>query len=329
MRASAATGLAPLAADALPVSDLVDGQETNARVVEFETSEIRASIRVDGEYHGVSRLLHKSTGRQVIDGRYSALNLYRLFSVNSAMGQPRRMERTSRQGRDWVTITWPATEAHQGVITARYELAGPHAIDLWLTVESEGNYRGYEIFAPSYFDKALVPHAYLKPSRGTTGPPELVVPTVNDVFRGTVVVFPRDAHAARRCVDGRWERREFSSSVVQMCPVRHYGHCCAIMKDPEGSLAAVLMADPSECYAISARYHADNDADRLTTYSAFDLSLFGDDVTPGYRRTVKVRLALVETDAAMTRPLDLYQEFLRQRIGRSSARRDSPRKDEP
>ena len=61
---------------------------------DFETEQIQGTIRVDGAYHGVTRLVDKQTGRQVIDPRYSALNLFRLFSVNQGMGQPRTMERT-------------------------------------------------------------------------------------------------------------------------------------------------------------------------------------------------------------------------------------------
>ena len=48
----------------------------------------------------------------------------------------------------------------------------------------------------------------------------------------------------------------------------------------------------------------------MTTYSAFDLSLFGDDLLPGDERIVKVRLALVPLDAEWQAPLRLYRAFL-------------------
>ena len=72
------------------------------------------------------------------------------------------------------------------------------------------------------------------------------------------------------------------------------------------------MSRPRHCYAISTRYHADRDADRLTTYSAFDLSLFGDDLPPGDERTVKVRLAVTPLDRDLSQPVKLYREFLAQ-----------------
>lgn len=275
---------------------------------DFETNLIQGTIRLDGAYHGVTRLVDKRTGKQVIDSRYSALNLFKLMSVNQAMDQPRHMRRTTTVAADWVEVTWAATEWHQARITARYEVRRPNAVDLTVTVRSHAAYRGYELFLSSYFDKLLRPHVYLCSRDGREC--DLVLPTVNDVFRGTVLVFPRDAQAARHCVDGRWERSERAMPTVQMCPVRHYAHCMAYMADPDERLAVVLMSRPVDCYAISTRYHAASQADRLTTYSAFDLSLFGDDLAPRDERTVKVRLAVTELDDDLSQPLKLYQEFI-------------------
>jgi hypothetical protein len=173
-------------------------------------------------------------------------------------------------------------------------------------------YAGYEVFLTNYFDKRFVPHVYLAPHRADSavGP---VVPMVSDIIRGTLPVFARDALAARRSVDGRWERNERNASVVQMCPVRHYRYCLAVMADPRSDLGVVLMAHPQDCYAISTRYHAADEADRLTTYSAFDLSLFGDDFVPDDARTVKVRLALTPLDKERSQAVTLYKSFIAQR----------------
>ena len=274
----------------------------------FETGQIRGTIRLDGAYHGVTRLVDKKTGRQVIDERYSALNLFKLMSVNQIMGQPRHMERTTRISPRQVEADWAPTDGHKAEISARYEVIQPNAVDVTVTVRSKGAYRGYEVFMSNYFDKTLRPRVYLQ-SRGKN-PPELIVPMVNDVFRGTVLVFPRDTHAARRCVDGRWDRNEWDTPVVQMCPVRRYAHCLAFLTDPDEQVGVVLMLRPEDCYAISARYFAEDDADRLTTYSAFDFSLFGDDLLPGSERSVKCRLALVPLDGDLSRPLEMYKTFV-------------------
>jgi len=294
-----------------PAPAAIQADETGAGF-DFQTEEIDGAIRLEGAYHGVARLVDRRTGRQVIDSRYSALNLFKLMSVNLAMGQPRTMPRTIETGPGWGQVRWGATDSHRAEVLARYEIRPPNAIDLSVTVKSRGTYAGYELFLSNYFDKALRPHVYLEPARGrpAAGEAERVLPTVNDAFRGTVLVFPRDAHAARRCLDGRWDRSENDTPTVQMCPLRRYAHCLAVMADPDHSLGVVLMSRPQDCYAVSTRYHAGADEDRLTNYSAFDLSLFGDDLLPGDVRTVRVRLAVAPLDADWQAPLRLYRAFL-------------------
>ncbi|MDZ4288220.1 MAG: hypothetical protein U0984_09685 [Prosthecobacter sp.] len=279
---------------------------------DFDTPVMSGSIKADGPYHGVTRLVDKRSGRQLVDARYSALNLFRLFSVNLGMGTPRAMKREVRATATSVEIIWPATDEHQGEITARYEVREPDTVDLRLTLRAQGTYAGYELLLPSYYDKSMIPHVYLKPRAIAGKPPtaDLVVPTFNEVFRGCSLVFPRDAHAARRPVDGRWNRSEFKSSVAPFFPVRHYAHPVAFMTDPEKTLAVVLMMRAPACSAISARYYTERDDERATTYSAVDFLVFGDDLLPGDVRTADVRLVLTPLDAAMSQPLKLHEKFL-------------------
>jgi hypothetical protein len=290
----------------------------DARSFDFETEQMAGTIRLDGPYHGVTRLVDKRTGRQMISSKLSALNLYRLMSVGQVLGMPRTTERTIRASSDWVEVKWAAEKPKDevaarrqvGELTARYEVYETNVIEVTITVRSLGTFAGFEVFLPNYFDKALRPHIYLQPRGFGRDPakqePDLVVPMVNDAFRGTLLAFPRDDHAARLCLDGRWDRL----SEIQVSPVRHYAHCLAVLTDPEKQSAVVLMARPRHCYAISARYHADNDADRLAPYSAFDFALFGDDLLPGNQRSVKVRLALTALEGDLSRPLKLYRSFL-------------------
>ena len=278
------------------------------QTLDFETPQIQGTIQLDGPYHGVTRLIHKQSGRQLIDPRYSALNLFKLMSVNLMMGQPRQMERTVRFGDDWAEVRWPSTDTHLGEVIARYQVRPPNAVDLTITVRSQANYPVYETFLSSYFDNTLQPHVYLKSRDGKSS--DLVHPTVNDVFRNTLLVFPRDLHSARHCLDGRWDRREGSGPVIQNCPVRPYAHCLGMLVDPEKTLAVLLMANPDDCYAFSTRYDASDQADRLTSYSAFDFSLFGHDLVPGTERTATVRLAVTPLDPEFSQPLRLYSQFL-------------------
>lgn len=305
----AVAGLAICAA-ALPAGEVPLRPDSTGAAFDFATDEIEGTLRTDGSYHGVTRLVHKRTGRQVIDPRYSALNLFKLMSTNQMMDQPRQMERHAKAEGASVEIVWPPSEGHRGELVARYTVRTPRAVDLDVTVRSQGTYSAYELFLSSYFDKAFEPHVWLQSRRRE--PPQRVLPVVNDVFRGAVLVFPRDSLAARNCLDGRWERDERKTPTVQMCPVRHYAHCLAVQADPANRLGVVLMSDPRSCYAISTRYHAHDDADRLTTYSAFDLSLFGADAVPGAELHARVRLAILELDDNWDNVLAAYREFLGQ-----------------
>lgn len=296
-----------LAADLAPLTRNETGDSYT-----FETAAMTGTIKTDGPYHGVTKLMDKRTGRQVTDARYSALNLFRLFSVNLGMGTPREMERKVNATDTAVEIVWGATEAHQGELTAHYEVREPDTIDLTVTLRVQGTYAGYELLLPSYFDKAMIPHVYLKRRAISHKPTEidLVVPTFSEVFRGAALVFPRDAHAAKRPLDGRWERSEYKMPTAPFLPMRHYAHPMAFVTDPEKKLAVVLMMRAESCSAISARYFSENDAERATTYSAFDFLVFGDDLRPGDERKAKVRLVLTPLDAAMSQPRQLHEKFL-------------------
>ena len=84
----------------------------------------------------------------------------------------------------------------------------------------------------------------------------------------------------------------------------------AVLADPEDRMGVLLMARPADCYAISTRYHAEDESDRLTSYSAFDFSLFGGDVLPGDERTVTVRLAVTALDGDYSKALATYRAYV-------------------
>ncbi len=307
--AVASVASAAHAQDARPVKLVRNEAE---QTFDFDTPVMSGSIKAEGSYHGVTHLVDKRSGKELTDARYSALNLFRLFSVNLGMGTPRTMKRKVHATETAVEITWPATDEHHGEIVARYVVREPDTIDLRLTLRVKGTYAGYELLLPSYFDTTMIPHICLEGRRRSSKPPEvdLVVPRLSEVYRGCSLVFPRDAHAARRPLDGRWERKEFKMPTAPFLPVRHYGQPVAFMADPEKRIAVVLMMRRASCSAISARYYAERPEDRATSYTAVDFLVFGDDLLPGDVRTADVRLVLTPLDAAMSQPLKLYEKFL-------------------
>ena len=296
---------------------------------DFKTKEMTGTIVPTGEYFGVTRLIDPRSGRQLIDPRYAALNLFKLMAANQFMGEPRAMERTieTASNGNGLEITWPPTDRHQAEVTARYEVNEPDSVDLTVTVRAVGVYPAYEIFASSYFDSELKPHVLLQPARGRNREPDLVVPTVNDIFRLMLPVFPRDAHAARLCLDGRWDRSESQAKVVKTVPARRYGRCLVYFSDPGETFAVVLMSRPADCFAISTRYHAEKKEDRMTSYSAADFSLFGENLLPGDTRTARLRIALVALEGDQSQPLDAYRKFLEVRPPPPGENVEPPRKD--
>lgn len=302
--ASLSYGDEPTAPDPrLPLTPTADGG------FEFDTPVMSGRIEPAGAYHGVKQLVHKATGRQWIDPRYSALNIFKLQSVNLCMGQPRTMPSQVTSTEKSVTMTWPATSAHQGEVTATWEVREAASVDLTITVATAAPYSGYEVFMSSYFDNTTKPHLYLK-QRFPTEPEQLVAPMVNDVFRNCLLVFPRDSNAARLCVDGRWDRSEGDVPTVQNIPVRHYSRALGFLADPDQKSALVMMSLPQHTVGISTRYFADQPEDRQTSYSAFDFSLCGENLAPGDQRTLRVRLALTDLDESMSQPLAVYEEFV-------------------
>jgi hypothetical protein len=158
-----------------------------------------------------------------------------------------------------------------------------------------------------------LPHQLVEAFRSTleeAADADLVVPEFSEVFRDCSLVFPRDAHAARRPLDGRWERSEFKANVAPFFPLRHYAHPVTFMTDPEKKHAVVLMMKRATCSAISARYYTPRIEDRAVTYSAVDFHIFGDDLVPGDVRTAQVRLVITPLDESMSQPLALYKKFL-------------------
>ena len=232
------------------------------------------------------------------------------------MGQPRNMERTVRLGPDWAEVCWPASDTHRGEVVARYEVHPPNAVDVTVRVRSQGTYRAYETFLSSYFDKALQPHVALKSRGGKSS--DWVLPLVNDVCFAV-----RYSSSLATClppgtvstVAGTGVKGAFLSYRCVLCDATPT--VWRYLQIAKRNLAVLLMARPSDCYAISTRYHAEDDADRLTSYSAFDFSLFGSDFVPGVQRSLTVRLAITSLDQEFVKPLRLYEEFLAELSGTS------------
>ena len=278
-------------------------------VYHFETGDLKGFIDPEGQRHGVKELVHKPTGFQVVHPKFDLLNLFLLFSTNHYRGTAREKERTVKAERDTLEVHWAPTDDHKAQLTASYRIVEPNLIDLDVTVRSNWPYPAYEVFLSSYFDLSMRPYVYVQGSPFDDPPdqPRWIAPTVNDVFVGTGLVFPRDQHAARCSVDGRWDR---IWSLYQWNPQRYYELPIIMQADTERGIAAVLMSRPGDCYAVISGYESDNMNDPFKDQNPLYLSLFGDDLRSGDERTVRTRFAVTEIDEAMSQPLALYDAFI-------------------
>ncbi len=274
----------------------------------FETDEMSGMLEPMGARHGVKTLTHKATGVDVVHEAYDLLNLFLLFARNRCMGAARQYEREVEVDGDELTVRWPASETHQAELTAVYAIAGPNLIDLTITVRSEWVYAAYELFLSSYFPPSMRPHVYLQGSPYVDPPdvPQWVAPTCSDVFVGTGLVFPRDQHASRHSVDGRWTGL---SIVYRWNPQRLYELPVCMQADADTRVAAVLMSRPEDCFAVVSGYAEAHPDDPFGNQNPMYLSLFGEDLSPGDERTAHVRLAVIELDDEMRAPLELYDQF--------------------
>lgn len=275
----------------------------------FETDELEGVLNPMGARHGIKTLTHRPTGVDVVHEKYDLLNLFLLFAQNRCMGAARDYERQVEVDGDRLTVTWPPNDTHQAALTAVYELSGPSTIDLTVTVRSEWPYPKYEVFLSNYFNVAMDPHVYLQQCPYVEPPdaPQWAAPTANDVFAGTGLVFPRDFHAARNSVDGRWTG---IWALYQWNPQRIYELPICMMVEPQTRVAAVLMSRPEDCYAVVTGYANAHPDDPFGNQNPMYLSLFGEDLSPGDERTAHVRLAVLEMDEEMRRPLEAYEAFV-------------------
>ncbi len=275
----------------------------------FETDEMVGLLDPVGARHGVKSLTHRASGVDVVHEKYDLLNLFLLFAQNRCMGTARDYEREVHVEDDQMRLRWAANETHQASLEAVYELSGANTIDLTVTVRSQWPYPKYEVFLSNYFNVAMDPRVYLRKCPYVDPPdePQWVAPVASDVFAGTGLVFPRDFHAARNSVDGRWTG---IWALYQWNPQRMYELPICMMVDEESGVAAALMSRPEDCYAVVTGYAGAHPDDPFGNQNPMYLSLFGEDLSPGDERRARVRLALMEIDDAMQRPLEAYHGFI-------------------
>ncbi len=297
------------------------------KVYAFETAEIQGALRPGNEFphHGLTHLVHKATGVEFVHPLYAILNLYRFMhraasgatGMDSDLGNPRQGERDVAADANSVTLRWALQDPAHPVVSIRYAILEPATIDMTVTVTPNGEARDFEALLACYFDPAHVPHVYLARDRfeledepGRFGDePELTPVNVNPVFRGGVLVYPRDEDAVGVSVDGRWR------DIARFSPVRRYKVPVCFQADRQQRVAAVLMSRPEDCFAVSSGYDSPDARDRFHKHNPLYLSLFGGALEPGVARTARARLVVTALDESLSQPLALFETFLNETGG--------------
>lgn len=292
------------------------------KVYAFETAAIQGTLRPGNEFphHGLTHLVHKATGIEFVHPLYAILNLYRFMhrdptaatGMDSDLGNPRQGERHIEADDCSVTLRWALQDPEHPEVSIRYAILEPATIDMTVTVTPNAEAHDFETLLACYFDPVHVPHVYLARDRFEledepgrfADEPELAPVEVNPVFRGGVLVYPRDEDAVGVSVDGRWR------DIARFSPVRRYKLPVCFQADRQQRVAAVLMSRTEDCFAVSSGYDSPDARDRFHKHNPLYLSLFGGALAPGVARTARARLVVTELDESLSQPLAHYAAFL-------------------
>ncbi len=296
--------------------------QSEEKVYAFETAEIQGTLRPGNEFphHGLTHLVHKSTGIEFVHPLYAILNLYRFMhhpadgatGMDSDLGNPRQGERHVEADDNSVTLRWALQDPGHPEVSIRYAILEPATVDMTVTVTPNASARDFEALLACYFDPVLVPHVYLARDRFEledepgrfADEPELASVVVNPIFRGGVLAYPRDEDAVGVSVDGRWR------DIARFSPVRRYKLPVCFQADRQQQVAAVLMSRPEDCFAVSSGYDSPDARDRFHKHNPLYLSLFGGQLEPGVMRTARARLVVTALDEDLSQPLQCYDTFL-------------------
>ena len=264
---------APLAPPGLAFAPAGDGYA-------FDTGLLRGVLRADGRSMGLLPAVDSATGGELA-ASLGLFSHYRLLDAETRYGTA---------GWDWasraelrpdgaVEVRWSADAEHPFNMSAVYRWSAPGTLDLVTTVTAQRALRRFEVFLASYFAGFPAAYAYVGPCPQTQSRAAFLDARQAN---GNWQSFPRDEEAAGILRDGRWTR---PPHPVDWTIMPRLGAPLAIRRDPERGLAAVLMAPPSDCFAVSMPYGAEG-------HRSVYLSLFGRDLAAGETVTARSRLVL-------------------------------------
>ena len=263
----------------------------------FDTGVLQGRVHSDGRGFGLNGVTHAASG-QAMSGAVGWLGVYRVFSDGQRYGNagwewPNKAELNADGS---VTVRCDAEPTRPFALEGRYRWRSPACIDFELRVTPAKDLHGFEVFVSSYFDKAFTNSAaYVNENPQAGGKPGFMSAKQE---LGNWLMFPRDAAAASRIQDGRWQ---LPPNPVEWTIMPAMWMPLAMRRIPDSRLTVLLMASPQDAFAIAMPYETEGH------YSVY-LSLFGRDLTAGESARARVRLQVLAApdDATIAQA---YAEF--------------------
>ncbi|HOB98937.1 MAG TPA: hypothetical protein PKM43_09360 [Verrucomicrobiota bacterium] len=268
---------------------------------EFDTGVLRGRLRAGGKSLGLSSVVHVPTATR-LDSSNGLFSHYRVFT---------RGKRHGGGAWDWpstatlrpdgaVEVLFPATPERPIELKALYRWAGPATLDLETTVRAVSDLEAFESFLASYFSAPFTNSIVY--ARDSTSTPNRSGFFAADKPAGDWQIFPRDDAAAGVIRDGRWQLEPHPVAWVIRPPL---ARPLAVRRAPGAGLAAILMAAPTDCFAIATPHESDG---HYSTY----LSLFGRDLKAGETARARARLVILPSpsasDAEIIRLCETWEE---------------------
>jgi type 1 glutamine amidotransferase len=257
----------------------------------FDTGMLSGTLREKGRSVGVSSLLDKRMETKIAQFN-GLLSPYRLLTSDGRFGDGAwDWQSTARVLPDGaVEVKWQADATHPFDMTAVYRWASSSSLDVTISVVAGQELRKFEVFLASYFEGFPAVFGYTK-----QGFVEVTKPM------GNWLAFPRDDAAAALISDGRWQR---PPHPVTFKPLMPYGGALGMRRDAKTSLAALVMAPPSDCFAVLMPYGEES-------HRSLYLSLFGRDFKVGESATAHARL-IIAHDLTDEQAVELYKIYLKE-----------------
>jgi hypothetical protein len=253
---------------------------------EFDTGVLRGKLRAGSKSLGLSSVLHVPTGTRLDHGN-GLFGHYRVFTLGKRYGGG---------AWDWpstatlrpdgaVEVRFPPADGRPLEMKALYRWAGPATLDLETTVRAVQDLPGFECFLASYFSPSFTNSlAYVRPGPGANDQPRFLNAAKS---AGDWHMFPRDPAAVAMIQDGRWK---LEPNPVAWVIRPHLARPLALRRAPDAGLVAMLMAPPTDCFAIATPFESEG---HFSTY----LSLFGHDIKAGQTARARARLVIAPTSS--------------------------------